>query len=426
MARASTPTLLSLDRYAQIVGINPAHFNGGATSTVMGISPNACEDTWWQYSWQAFDRVSREDLAQAIADAERDIAEVIGWWPAPMWMSEEVIRYPRHHRPDVIQYGGTDVRGYFKSIHTEWGNVIAGGRRALDCEEDQAVVYTPALEDFKHTATITVAGVTWTDAREVKVYFAGYGGAREWEIRPARTKVIDAGTFTATFWAWQLIDPAVWEAMPDISDSPSAIDLIDPDMFVDEVDVCREYNDTTAVASTFYWEPLCCNALPCSVCGGTGCAACALTTQDGCLHVRDAPTGMVVPQVATYDEDEEQWDSDTQTVCRDPDFVKTWYYAGLIDDAYLAETSFDPLSNYWAQAIAWLATARLERPPCACNNVTAVCAEWRKDLAVMGGDTGHMLSDRLLDNPFGTRRGEIMAWNRVSRLARRKGKVAVI
>ncbi len=426
MARASTNTLLSLDRYAQITGINPAHFNGGATSTIMGISPNACEDTWWQYSWQAFDRVSREDLAQAIADSERDIAEVIGWYPAPVWVNEEVIRYPRYHRPDVIQYGLSDVRSYNKGIHTEWGNVIAGGQRAVDCETGQAVVYTPALPAFQDTATITVAGLTWTDVREIKVYFAGHSGAQEWEIRVPRTKTLLAGTFTATFWSWQLIDPDIWEALPDISDDHSAIDLTDPANFVVTVDVCREYNDVTAVASTFYWEPLPCDTLPCSICGGTGCSACALTTQDGCLHVRDAPTGMVVPQPATYDDDEARWDGDSQAIWRDPDFVKVWYYAGLIDNAYLGETSFDPLSNWWAQAIAWLATARLERPPCACNNVVAVFNEWRQDLATIGGETGHLLSERLLDNPFGTRRGEIMAWNRVSRMARRKGKVALI
>ena len=106
--------------------------------------------------------------------------------------------------------------------------------------------------------------------------------------------------------------------------------------------------------------------------------------------------------------------------------MKAWYYAGLIADAYLAESSHDPLSNYWAQAIAWLATARLERPPCACSNTGTLFNKWSKDLATIGEGAGHLLSDRLLDNPFGTRQGEIMAWNRVSRLARRKGKVALI
>jgi hypothetical protein len=426
MARASTATLLSLDRYAQIVGINPAHFNGGATDTIMGLSPNACQDTWWQYSWQAYDRVSREDLAQSIGDAERDIAEVLGWWPAPVWTTEEVVRYPRHHRPDVISYGLADVRGYSKSVHTEWGNVIGGGRRGIDCEKGQAVVYTPALPAYQDTATITVAGLTWTDVREIKVYFAGHSGEREWEIRPAKTKTLTGGTFTAVFWSWQLIDPDIWDALTNVSDSISAIDLTDPANYVATVDVCREYNDVTEVASEFYWEPQSASVLPCAVCGGTGCASCALTTQDGCLHVRDAPTGMVVPATSTYDVDEEAWEPDAQDICRDPDFVKVWYYSGLIANDYLAETSHDALSNYWAQTIAWLATARLERPPCACSNTVTLFAKWSQDLAIIGGDEGHLLSERLLDNPLGTRRGEIMTWNRVSRMARRKGKVALI
>lgn len=433
MARASIPTLLSLDRYAAIMGINPAHFNGATGTAVMPFTTNACRDLWLQYAWQSADRVSREDLAMAIADAERDIARALGWWPAPMWAVEEVARYPTYHRPDVIQYGTLTPAGYQKSVQTRWGNVIAPGRRAVSdavAATTAALTLTYTSEDgdlVAETATVAVP-VTWTDARETQVFFTGYSGGRAWQIRPARTQVIAAGTFTATFWTWQFILPALWEALTTTA-GETAVDPFDDTNLVTEVEVRRVYNDTTQVSAQFYWEPkpqvLRVGAV-CTACGGSGCLACQLTTQDGCLHVRDAETGMVVPQVASYDDDDGQWEAACQSECRDPDYVKLWYYAGLIDDDYLSQVAFDPLSNWWAQAVAWLATARLERPFCSCANVTALAQNLRVDLAMMSEDVSFATTEEILGNPFGTKRGEVMAWARVGKMARRRGKMALI
>jgi hypothetical protein len=86
MARAEPSTLLALDRYAQIMGINPAHFNGGAGADIM-ILKNACADVWPQHTWQSPDRVSRDDLADAIREAEEDLARAVGYYAAPMWFT---------------------------------------------------------------------------------------------------------------------------------------------------------------------------------------------------------------------------------------------------------------------------------------------------------------------------------------------------
>jgi hypothetical protein len=134
---------------------------------------------------------------------------------------------------------------------------------------------------------------------------------------------------------------------------------------------------------------------------------------------------LVVPTPASYDDEEGAWAGGCLSVCRDPDFVKLWYYSGLIDDGYLAGTSQDPLSNWMAMSIAQIATARLQKPLCACSNVTALADEWRQDVSRLG-EGGSMLSPAALDNPFGTRRGEVLAWKRMSKLALRRGKVALV
>jgi len=403
------------------MGIAPPHFNQG-TSTVVFPLVNRCSDVWWQYDWQGADSVSRESLARAIADAEFEMAEALGWWPAPRWMSEEVSKFARHYRPEVYGIGGSNVRTQRKSVKTRYGKVIAGGQRAVTELTGAILTLSDADGDgFDETARITVA-TTLTDPRKIKTYFADHDGDPLWEIRPARSKAIAGGFFTAYYWSWQFLDPDLWEALPLVpASSQSAIDLDVAGNYVDSagIEVYYEYNDTTATMSTFYWEPEPRNVTALCSCGGTGtCEACALTTQNGCLQVRDAEAGIVVPVPASYDDDDAQWDMACFTDCRDPDQVKIWYYAGEIDERYMNSLAWDPLPQYWAEAIAWLATARLERDFCSCANVTALAADLRKDMAYVPPDGGaYAITPDLLSNPFGTRRGEVKAWQRVKKIA---------
>lgn len=440
MARASTYTLLSLDNYAAIMGINPAHFNGAAASAVMPYT-DCCADIFFQYDWQFQSRVGRESLALAIAGAERDIADVLGYWPAPTWVSEEVRMYPRHHRPDMLSFGGLDNRAYTKAIRAGYGRIIAGGQRAVDLVGTVTtagldLVYSDAdLDGVVDTVTVSIA-TTETDERLVKVYFAGHAGDPEWEIRPARTKAIAAGTFTATFWPWQFIDPDLWEALAS-SAEPTAIDYDEEtvpgtyDNLVASADIYVEWNDTTDTGITFYWEPetaalqLLGNIV--CTCGNSGtCIACALTTQTGCLHVRDPMAGLVAGSPATYNASTAAWEIGCFAVCREPDFIKLWYYCGDIDQYYLNSRNYEPLSNHWAQTIAWLATARLERPFCNCDSVQDLVTNLRADVSLVGGPLGYNVTPEQLACPWGTRRGAILAWERVSKLTPKRARVAVV
>ena len=420
MARASVPTLLSLDRYARILGVSPPHFNGGVANTVFPAS-GGCDDLWWQHQWQKSDRVSREELARAIYDAEEDIARHLGYYPAPKWIAQEQHKYPQHHRRDVYGAGGLNVRGQRKSLRTRYTKIIqAGQRSATELPTSPAttagvtLVYDLAIQTL--TATITLA-TTVTDACEIKAYFTGHSGDPEWEIRPARSVVADGVNVTMVFDSWLFIDPDLWEAYPTTASGLDAIDFTVVGNLVDSVDVYQVTNDFTATSSTFYWEPKPSSSYIgglCTSCGGAGCPACSLTSQDGCLGVRDVDKGLVVPAPATYSDSDAAWSQDCYTECRDPDMVTIWYYAGDQDNRYLNGDTCTPLSDYWAHAIAWLATARLDRTFCGCTNVETLVDEWRKDLAFVK-DTSFITDPAILSNPFGTRKGEVMAWQRVAR-----------
>jgi hypothetical protein len=153
------------------------------------------------------------------------------------------------------------------------------------------------------------------------------------------------------------------------------------------------------------------------------------------MYVRDVDQGIGVPVPGEYDEDEGIWTEQAFVECRAPDQVKVWYYAGDLDPLYLQHTTptsavrrrCDPLSNYWAEAIAWLATARLERNFCGCKQVTAFVNNLRRDMSSFPPDgTSFTLSEDILNNPFGTRGGEIRAWRKIGKLATRVAEVAVI
>jgi hypothetical protein len=415
MARASTPTLLALDRYAKILGLNPAWFNQGVSDVVFPLA-NACADLIFQNSYQNYNAVSREDIAREIANAEKQLADYLGWPVAPMWIAQDVKMHPRFHRPDYWQTGSYNARFAPKGIKTKYGKIIEPGQRATD-EVEKRVIPVFSDEDgdgFDETVTVTCA-TTLDEAGEIKVYFAGHNGLPEWEIRPERTKYILTGVFTATFWAWQFIDPDNWEAFPTAARPTPTVDL-DEAVYVNEVEVYREYNDPTAVSARLYWEPV----GSCEFCGGTGCTHCALTTQDGCAHIRDAELGVLVPRPGTYDSDECAWTSDDWAVCRDPDQVKLYYYCGNLSDLNLASRRCDGLSDEWARIIAWMATARLPRPICTCGSPGGLVEWLQQDLAMNTREASHTILWEELANPFGTRNGEMAAWRYVRDIVRDK------
>lgn len=420
-------TLLSLERYRQLLGFNPAFYWGASGSTIFPLV-NQCDDIFYQFYWQKETQVSREEIANALKEAEDDIAKIVGYYPAPVWI-EEVLNYPRYHRRDVFEYGMTDNRGMGKSAQISHGKFIQGGQRAVTLIDDAvAVVYTDTDGDgYDETATITAA-TSLTDECEIHCYFAGESGNPDWEIRSPRSVTISGGNVVFKFWAWQLLDPELQQRLT-VSTQTEPIDVEAAASYVATVDVYREYNDFTAASAQFLWERarlLQLGLLPvgfcCSSCNGDGCPSCTFYTQDGCIHVQNAAGTFVVPVPATYDSDAGQWNSDAPTVCRDPDMVKVWYYAGDLSQEYKAGRTCEPLSQFWAQTIAWLATARVGRPFCACNNSQAFPdspTNLQRDLSFTGSRVqgSFRVSEADLQNPLGTRLGEVKAWKRIAQLS---------
>ena len=409
MARASTETLLPLDRYAEIMGINPIQFGSGYNTTLFADSGST--ERWRQYPWQDENKSSREEIAREIARAERDILAQLGYWPAPKWQENELKKYPRYHRRELTSMFGLNQSGQKRSIHLKTGKFIEGGKRSLTKIGTVAVVYSdPDSDSFDELATVSIATAI-TDACELKVYFKDKDGAAIWEVRPHISKAVSGGTFTATFDSWLLFDPTLWEQLrraPGTGNDPLDIDSESVLNYVTQVDIYREYNDPEEQC-TLVWEGA---TAYCASCSGTGCPQCADVTQVACISVRDDLTGVILPLPATYSAG--SFTLTTYSTGFAPDRIKTSYRSGDYDydssDCYI-------MPDDLARAITHMATARLTRPLCTETvSLAQKESELRADLTIInpdGLDVTRWVTKEVLSCPFGTRQGELDAWRLV-------------
>lgn len=400
MARASTDTKMPLDRWAALLGINPLHF-AGVQLAGTGGSPNlqtgTCQQAWFRYNWQDVDRVGWEEVAEAIREAEDKIEAALHWRLVPAWEEAEWANLPRPWRPEMMNYSMTDLRGMPLAVEPEWHKLLMPGVRATTrLAAATAIVYSDTDGDqYKETATVTIAAGTLTDVNEIVLVYPGKDLTGEWIIRPAHV-ALTGGNFVITFRRELALLTALSEKF-----GAKAIDgMVDAD-FLATIDVWRVYNDPSTQA-VLMWEPGAGCACDCIETGG--CPACEIQTQAACMTVRGTlQDGRWALTPATWDPDTETFTRAVLLNCRAPDSVQLNYRAG--DPAYASK---------WERAVAYYAMALLNRNPCNCT--VDSFRYWREDLAFAGGqnqETHFVPDERDLSNPFGSRRGMVHAWRAV-------------
>lgn len=404
----SVPTKLSLDRWARIMGVPPMHFWG----VNIPAMERACDSAWFQHPWQESDRVSRDDVAQAIAEAESDIEHILGYRLLPTWETDEWMPTVRPFRREAINLNSRDVRGFGQIAMPKWGYLLSGGIRSAEAFEQNATVTyendgVMQPTTWLNRATVTVALDEEIADHEIAVYYPGHGDDERWRILPVEVSHNQALEYTIRFRREQALVPTFFDSY-DLENLRAA-DGMDDDNFLEAVAVYRVYNDPQQQA-TLLWEPL----GTCG-CGSVTCEACAYATQTACLMLRDDPRlSITVYHPATWDEDALAFTNTAAALGRQPDLVRMWYYAGWRDKASAAPLL--EMDEEWARIVAYFAASKLDRPVCACSRHWF--EQWQSDLAFSGGANelaSYSLSPSDLDNPFGTRRGAVHAWRRVRR-----------
>ena len=383
MARASTVTMLSLDRFAQIIGIHPLHINQ--------LFAGDCGWPMFQYAWQHPGRIGREDLAYAIQHAEDLITGALGFYPLATW-SEEVLPISRRQVSPVF----IASRGMF---------IEAGKEAKTLIEADAVITYSDEdLDLVDDLATITVA-TTLTDPEEIAVYYPGRSGDDAWEIRPTHV-VISGGTATITAPRWQFLLSGLQEQL-----EPGEQDKDDEEAFLAVVDVYRKYTDPSVQAQ---FEG---SSYPCAACSGSGCVSCTEVIQSACLAPRAPHQGIISAKPATWDVDEAHFTSAEWACSADrPLRLRAWYRSGWQNprDSIWSKTRMDPRLE---RAIAILAMALIgEEGLCVCLN--NIHQKWAQDKALQestpdGTARAYKMSPATLGNPFGTTIGGLEAWRLV-------------
>ena len=395
-------TALSLAEYAEIIGINPVQFMSGDST---GYFPTTgCTDRWRQYAWQDEAKVSRDELAREIKQAELDIASVLGYYPGLHWIAEEKIPYPKHYRHAWTTASGTNVAGYYKSVKLKYGKFIGGGVRDVDFVASASFLGSSMQlldedgDGFNETVLITV-GTSYTDPYAHKVYFPGMDGAIDWEIRPAMTKEISGGSIDIRMPVWLFFDPDLLAAFPG-TDGFTDLDPSVVSNLIEEVDIYYESVDPSQ-GNLFHWLE-----------SGQCIDDCGATTQTLCAEGKLVNEGHVTVTPAEYDVAESAFTVQPFTVAREPDYVELSYLSGAYETNIRSGEKRVP--SDLAKAIAWMATARLPRPLCTqCQNIKDKEKRLRTDLAYSAsGETGDVrfVTVDIMRCPFGTKVGEYEAW----------------
>ncbi len=398
-----TQTLLSLDEYAQVMGLNPLNFNSAASAEQNSFGfQSDVQPLWFKYMWQAGKQMSHNKLAELIAVAERDIANFLGYWPSPHWEYNELHRYPGSVQVgDVHLY--TDINDYYKSVKANWGNIVGVGRRGTTLIETPTVAGGGIVRSDEHTTgfndTCTITATTAiTDENEIKLYFAGHNADPAYEIRPFKSISISGGVVTIVVDNWLTFDPDLWERSP--GGEPITINAGTGGNYVTSLDVYRDFVDSTQPSCRLIWES---QKTPLGV-----------TTQDGYLQVMDGNLGEMGVVPATYDEDNAQWNTSCFAKKRKPDQIRFWYKAGLQSQEFLQGFDIYPMNRAMKENIAWLATSRMDITFRANTNITDFVNELRRNtLESIEGDSSFFTPENMANAPFGSRVGEIAVWKRL-------------
>jgi hypothetical protein len=408
MARSSIITKLSLDRWAEIIGISPVHFN---QITIIQKPAGTCDKVWKQYAWQENDQVSRDDVALAIQQAEETIERYLGYHLIPTWDKDEKVGTPQPGDRSLLYGSILNPRGYPLHVQTQWGHFISGGIEAKTLiEKDAAIVYSDVDGDgYDETATIT-SPTTLTDAEEIAVYFPDADGADEWEIRPFKSISFLGGNVVIVLQRHQLVNPIWWEAL-----EPEAVDGNIDANFLTEVDVYRKWNDPSQQVQ-LVWSPrpgLC-------DCGESTCINCQNSYQWGCLNAKDNRLGLVHYHQGTWNALTSQYDSADLSVGRNPDKLRLWYKSGLRDERkQYPDLQMEPSLE---RAVAFYALTLLDRPICGCNNLEKVVQKWSEELNLNLAESTYQINDRWLDNPLGVTRAAVFAWQTINSPGRLIGR----
>lgn len=357
----STPNCaVSLSRYAKLIGYDEAAFWGVIYENQP--QPGGCGPLWSEFE--------RFQIANALAEAQQEIEQVIGYPICPTyitgeytddsrWVDQQIFKHPR--------------------VVTRYPRIIEAGIKAVE------VVGSASTIDYGVSDEYGVVGPVATNATstdEIKVYYPNSDRL----ISPSRI-TISGGNVTIQIPRYRMVKQEF------LSTPDGGIPYDNINFYLSIVDIKRIYTDPSTQAVLV--RPHCQN----NSCVG-GCYEC---TRSACIYIRDAYIGHVDVTPATWDADTETWS--TAVVCRgNYSIVRLNYLAGMRN-----------ISLNMEKAIIRLAHVKLGRPPCSCDKTRLV---FQADYAIPD-----LLTRERINCPFGMQNGAFFAYRQALNMASKRASI---
>lgn len=356
----STPNCaVSLPRYAKLIGYEEAAFWGVNYENQL---LRGCDPYWTEYQ--------RMSIGNALAEAQQEIEQVVGYPLCPTYISGTYTDNPRW----------VDQQDLRQKIITRYPRILAAGVPVVEIvgsasSIDYATLVSKGVGKIGPLVTIAQS------VDEIKIFYPESNR----EIIPSKI-TISSGFVTIEIPKYRMVKQ-------EFLNTTQAVDYDVPGNFLTTVDVRRTYTDPSTQGIMV--RPNCTN----NECTG-GCNEC---THTACIYLRDPYLGIVNVAPAVWDTDAYQWKA--QTICGTGYcIVRLNYLAGVRELDLQAE-----------MAIVRLAHAKMGRPPCACDKTGEM---WRRDYDVTGAVTRERVNC-----PFGLSNGAWTAYKWAKALAAQRASI---
>lgn len=422
--------LTPLETFRDFIKYSPFHFWGLSNSSIAPTSN--CNDLVRKYAWQAVQAAGREDILDAILNAENKLLEHLHYAPA-LHFTSETLQWPKFYDKSLDRYGSWGADGRWLSTRLSEGKIQAVGVETLTLIGAATVTLSDADGDgVNDTFTAsTVATTTETNIDNIGVYFntadRAYSVDSEigdrWEIKPVTVTINANGTVSIKGRCWLIASPVLYEGVA----TTSGLDPQTASNFATSLDIYRHFTDpdgnTTATSQAkLIWETSPYPGWP-GCCSGSSITFLTSATDPASVAeavaragIRDAELGYVTPAAATFDSANNVWGTINYGVCKNPDRVLVRYRAGV---PFINGRMDKRFSNL----VCMLAAAELNKKICACDEANRELYRWSFDLARAAGnnDEQYRIGNNDLDNPLGTRAGQVLAWKAIVNLRNVQG-----
>lgn len=385
-------TLMPLDIFREEIGWNPFHFFQIATDA-SGKLPltDHCSTLLRQYSWQNTGAAGRVEIASAIKKAEGLLALYLGYSPASHYVSSSI------DLPCLVHYGP-------QQITLPEARVTRIGTEALTLIDDAAsIAYSDTDGDgVEDTFTVVLTDST-SDASAIELYFSSgdrtfssdSGDLEKWQIRPIVATRTGANQITVKGAKWLCVKPNLYEGARYASGYDTG--YLDPNTvanFVTTVAVYRRDVTNLNQATLIYND---------------GCGT--ETSYTVCAVIRDSASGTI--------EINGNCCGAAFLPCTCYASYRVWWYKPVTEPLVRLAINYragEELAK-WKAAITRLALAEMKKKICACEDANAEIYKWQQDMARAGGSLNeqYRIGNSDLENPLGTLRGQIYAWNQIDR-----------